>query len=204
MSLRHALLGLIAEMDGASGYDLMKVFEISLGTVWQATQSQLYGELGKLTDSGLIEVSAEGPRGRKEYAITGAGRDELRHWMVETDPKPHRRDEVLLRVFFLDQIAPEEALGYLDRMIDALTGRLDELARLEEIVPWEEEGGLTGNGRLTMEYGKRFMAMRRDWFVWAREQYRERRPATEARASSGASSGAGGASGASGASGQGG
>ncbi|QKG25408.1 PadR family transcriptional regulator [Actinomadura verrucosospora] len=182
MSLRHALLGLIAEMDGASGYDLMKVFEISLGTVWQATQSQLYGELGKLTEGGLIEVSAEGPRGRKEYSITAAGRAELRRWMVETAPKPHRRDEVLLRVFFLDQVDPEEALGYMDRMIDALSGRLDDLARLEEIVPWEEEGGLTGNGRLTMEYGKRFMAMRRDWFVWARKQYAERRPETASEA----------------------
>jgi DNA-binding PadR family transcriptional regulator len=180
MSLRHALLGLIAEMDGASGYDLLKVFEISLGTVWQATQSQLYGELGKLTDSGLIAVSAEGPRGRKEYEITDAGRAELRHWMVETDPKPHRRDEPLLRVFFLDQIEREEALGYLDRTINALSGRLDDLARLEEIVPWEEQGGLTGNGRLTIEYGKRFMTMRRDWFVWAREQYEQRRPATGA------------------------
>lgn len=190
MSLRHALLGLIAEMDGASGYDLMKVFEISLGTVWQATQSQLYGELGKLTDSGLIEVSAEGPRGRKEYAITGAGRTELHRWMVETDPKPNRRDEVMLRVFFLDQIAPDEALAYLDRMIEGLSARLDDLARLEEIVPWEEEGGLTGNGRLTMEYGKRFMAMRRDWFVWAREQYRDRRPGTSSDGS-GASGGVG-------------
>ncbi|MCP9970381.1 hypothetical protein [Actinomadura madurae] len=35
MSLRHAVLGLIAEMDGASGYDLLKVFEISLGNVWR-------------------------------------------------------------------------------------------------------------------------------------------------------------------------
>ncbi|MFB4297300.1 PadR family transcriptional regulator [Actinomadura sp. NTSP31] len=185
MSLRHALLGLIAELDGASGYDLLKVFEISLGTVWQATQSQLYGELGKLTDTGLIEVSAAGPRGRKEYAITDAGQAELRHWLVETEPKPHRRDEVMLRVFFLDQLDREEALGYLDRMIDALSGRLDELARLEEVVPWEEEGGLTGNGRLTMEYGKRFMAMRRDWFVWARKQYEERRPGAGAGAGAG-------------------
>lgn len=176
MSLRHALLGLIAEMDGASGYDLLKVFEISLGTVWQATQSQLYGELGKLTDSGLLRVSSEGPRGRKEYEITEAGRAELRHWMVETDPKPNRRDEVMMRIFFLDQIDREEALAYLDRSIEALGARLDDLDRLEEIVPWEEEGGLTGNGRLTMEYGKRFMAMRRDWFVWAREQYENRRP----------------------------
>jgi hypothetical protein len=42
--------------------------------VWPATQSQLYAELGRLTDAALITVGAEGPRGRKEYAITDAGR----------------------------------------------------------------------------------------------------------------------------------
>ena len=45
MSLRHALLGLLAEHP-ASGYDLLKQFEGSLAFVWPATQSQLYTELG--------------------------------------------------------------------------------------------------------------------------------------------------------------
>ncbi len=44
MSLRHAVLGLIVEVPGRSGYDLLKIFEISLGNVWSATQSQVYGE----------------------------------------------------------------------------------------------------------------------------------------------------------------
>ncbi|NED54550.1 PadR family transcriptional regulator, partial [Micromonospora aurantiaca] len=79
MSLRHAVLGLLAELGGASGYDLLKLFEVSLDNVWPATQSQLYGELGKLTDAGLIEVAAEGPRGRREYRITPSGRAELHH-----------------------------------------------------------------------------------------------------------------------------
>ena len=38
-----------------------------MANVWPATQSQLYGELNKLADAGLIEVSDIGPRGRKEY-----------------------------------------------------------------------------------------------------------------------------------------
>ena len=45
-----------------------------MANVWPATQSQLYGELNKLADAGLIEVSDIGPRGRKEYRITEAGR----------------------------------------------------------------------------------------------------------------------------------
>lgn len=168
------MLGLIAEMDGASGYDLLKVFEISLGTVWQATQSQLYGELARLTEAGLIEVSAEGARRRKEYAITEAGRAELRHWLVAVPPKPNLRDESLLRVFFLNEVEPDEAVDYLGRVADVLAERMKELEHLESIVPWEDGGGLADNGRLTMEYGKRFFAMRRDWFLWAREQFQAR------------------------------
>ena len=56
MSLRHAALGLLSR-GPASGYDLLKVFEASMANVWPATQSQLYGELNKLADAGLIEVS---------------------------------------------------------------------------------------------------------------------------------------------------
>ena len=77
VSLRMAALGLLAQQPG-SGYDLLRTFEKSMANVWPATQSQLYGELNKLADAGLIEVTDIGPRGRKEYRITEAGRDELR------------------------------------------------------------------------------------------------------------------------------
>ena len=72
----------------ASGYDLLKRFQKSMAHVWPATQSQLYGELGKLADAGLIKVSDVGPRGRKEYAITDAGRAELHRWMTSPQDDP--------------------------------------------------------------------------------------------------------------------
>ena len=76
MSLRHALLGLLDDDQPASGYELLKVFDSSLANAWPATQSQVYSELNRLADEGLITVSALGPRGRKDYAITvdGSGR----------------------------------------------------------------------------------------------------------------------------------
>ncbi|WP_433463859.1 PadR family transcriptional regulator [Spirillospora sp. CA-128828] len=166
MSLRHAVLGLIAEMDGASGYDLLKMFEISLGNVWPARQSQLYGELGKLADAGLIEVAEEGPRGRKAYRITEAGRAELHHWLVDVPAKAGRRDEALLRVFFLGLAEPGEAQGYLRKHMEGLGEYLDELKVLEKNIDWGDDD-LSVYGRLVMEYGKRFAAMRRDWFEWA-------------------------------------
>ena len=76
MSLRHALLGLLDDHPG-SGWDLLKA-ETSLAFVWPATQSQLYTELGRLTDEGLIEVTAVRARNRREYGITPAGQQGCR------------------------------------------------------------------------------------------------------------------------------
>src|SRR5690242_15433152 len=108
MSLRIAALGLLAE-GPASGYDLLKHFESSMANVWPATQSQLYSELNKLADGGLIEVSAVGPRGRKEYRITDAGRTELQRWVMSPQDDPPLRSAALLRVFLLGLIPAEQA-----------------------------------------------------------------------------------------------
>ncbi|MFI0351374.1 PadR family transcriptional regulator [Actinomadura sp. 9N407] len=171
MSLRHGLLGLIVEVPGRSGYDLLKIFELSLGHVWSATQSQLYGELGKLAADGLIEVTSEGPRGRKEYGATPAGRDELRHWLTETTPKPANRDEAILRVFFLGTLEADQARDYLREQGEKAARGHIELAELDASLDWEHDNdGLAPAGRIALEYGKRYMAMRREWAEWALEQ----------------------------------
>ncbi|MQY06784.1 PadR family transcriptional regulator [Actinomadura macrotermitis] len=179
MSLRHAVLGLIAELDGASGYDLLKMFEISLGNVWPATQSQLYGELGKLTDAGLIEVVGEGPRGRKAYGITEAGRTELLRWITEVPVKPARRDDAMLRVFFLGQVDPAKAQEFLGGQAAVLRERTEQLKALEGAIDWDDDN-LSVYGRLVMEYGRRFLAMRGEWYAWAAEEIAETEPARRA------------------------
>ncbi|GAA1593516.1 helix-turn-helix transcriptional regulator [Actinomadura kijaniata] len=174
MSLRHALLGLIAELDGASGYDLLKMFEISLDGAWSATQSQLYGELGRLTAGGLIEVTGEGPRGRREYGITRAGRAELEHWITEVEPRTNHRDDALLRVFLFGRVDGHRALAFVDRQRRALDDQVADLDRIEESVSWNDEDDLSFHGRLAMEWGKRLLRARRDWWEWAREEMADR------------------------------
>ncbi|NKY88960.1 PadR family transcriptional regulator [Nocardia veterana] len=169
MSLRYAVLGLLADRGAASGYDLLKIFEISLGNVWPATQSQLYGELGKLTTDGLIEVTEEGPRGRKQYEITESGRKELRHWMIEVEPQPVRRDEAMLRVFLLGTVEPEQRRAYLRKSAARLERRLAELRELERSIDWDDDD-LSHYGRLVMDYGKQLLAMRGRWFAAAAER----------------------------------
>ncbi|MGW6096337.1 PadR family transcriptional regulator [Streptomyces sp. NRRL S-1824] len=168
MSLRHALLGLLSERP-ASGYDLLKLFETSLATAWPATQSQIYSELTKLAGTGLITVAAEGPRGRKEYALTNEGLAELRHWLTETKPQRNTRSDILLRVFFLGVLTPEQARGYLTELIELSDQGYQSLRRLEESVDWDDDK-LSVYGRIALEYGLRFNTMRREWAEWAASQ----------------------------------
>ena len=118
MSLRHGLLGLLAERPG-SGWDLLKRFESSLAFVWPATQSQLYTELGKMTDEALVEVTSTAraqPQGVRDHRDRAA---ELKHWLVEVTPERNRRNDALLRVFFLWAVDREAARNYLMKEADA-------------------------------------------------------------------------------------
>ncbi|MEU0564038.1 PadR family transcriptional regulator [Nonomuraea sp. NPDC005983] len=170
MSLRHAVLGLLSE-GPASGYDLMKLFDVSLANVWPATQSQLYSELGKLAEAGLVSVTAEGPRGRKEYSITDEGLAELRHWVTEVEPTRVMRSDMLLRVFFLHQVDRLKARDYLRRQGELVAQHVERMEGMREYV---ESGAdnLSVYGRIALEYGLRLGKAQREWAEWAEEQIR--------------------------------
>jgi DNA-binding PadR family transcriptional regulator len=162
VSLRIAALGLLAQQPG-SGYDLLRRFEKSMANVWPATQSQLYGELNKLAAAGLIEVTDIGPRGRKEYQVTEAGRAELLRWMTNPQDDPPVRSASLLRVFLLGEIPAEQAREYLETYAAHAD---DELARLQQLrdswKPWGDSDAEFYGGA-ALKYGLRLAAMDADW-----------------------------------------
>ncbi|HEX3783184.1 MAG TPA: PadR family transcriptional regulator [Pseudonocardiaceae bacterium] len=172
MSLRHAVLGLLNDKP-ASGYELMHTFNTSLVNVWPANQSQVYGELTRLAEAGLLSVSAEGPRGRKEYSITETGRAELVHWLADTEPNRVRRSETLLRVFFLGNLTDTQAVDYLRHEGEVIDHRLDDLREMARTGDWDEHD-LAIYGRLVLEYGLRLMAMHGEWTEWAVDQLNAR------------------------------
>jgi DNA-binding PadR family transcriptional regulator len=164
VSLRIAALGLLAQEPG-SGYDLLKHFEKSMANVWPATQSQLYGELNKLADSGLIEVSDIGPRGRKEYRITEAGRAELRRWVANPQDDPQFRSPGLLRVFLLGEVPADDARKHVVAMAEHADAEVRRLEELHNSIHWGDEEG-SFYGRAALEYGLRMYAMEAEWANW--------------------------------------
>jgi DNA-binding PadR family transcriptional regulator len=171
MSLPHALLGLLAEQP-ASGYDLLKRFETGLSLVWPAQKSQVYGELAKLSENGLIEITGTGARQRREYGITDAGRAELRHWLTEPGLDLAFRSAALLRVFFLWTLTREEGVDYLEKFTSTNRDRVAALEAIRDNAEWIGDP-VQVCGWLILEYGLRGSKTSADWATWAAEQLTE-------------------------------
>lgn len=169
VSLRYGLLGLLAERP-MSGYDLSRWFAESIANVWSAGHSQIYPELARLRQAGLIEVASEGgPRGRRTYATNEAGREELRRWLSEDEPERAVRSEPLLRAFLLWLLAPEDAAGYLRREAAEHERRLRGYEL--KAATWQPATNAEWAGRIVLEAGLRTERARLEWAQWAADQY---------------------------------
>jgi DNA-binding PadR family transcriptional regulator len=129
MSLRHAVLGLLSEHP-STGYDLTRRFDRSLSHAWHAGHSQIYPELAKLQGAGLVEVVGEGARRSRTYAVTDAGRQELRRWLLETEPNRTQRNETGLRWFLIALLEPEDRRVALQREVAYVQEQIDHLEAL--------------------------------------------------------------------------
>ena len=164
MSLRHAALGLLAEHP-ASGYDLLKLFQLSMDKVWPATQSQLYGELNKMAAEGLIKVSDLGPRGRKEYAITDAGRAELQRWMTSPQQDPPIRNAALLRVLMLGEITPSQRHEYMEKYRAGAEREHANYQQIRDSHDWSDSDD-DFFAAAVLENGLRWSKAKAEWASW--------------------------------------
>ncbi|MGA8112673.1 MAG: PadR family transcriptional regulator [Actinocatenispora sp.] len=170
MSLRHALLGLLTEKP-ASGFDLTKAFDQQLDRwAWHTTHSHIYPELKRMNDDGLVEVVERASRGRKTYAITAAGRAEVRRWMLTPPTSQGVRNESVLRMFLIGTIEPTEATTLLRQYADNAEAMIQELTRTVDEADARWRDNPLSIGRLAAERGLRTLPAFRDWALWAIEQ----------------------------------
>src|SRR4051794_5421398 len=98
----YALLGLLTFGDELTGYELKQRADNTLRFYWVApAMSQIYSELARLTDRGLVEpTTSDGERRRTTtYRITAAGMAALEGWMAEGGVGfPVLKHTVLLRL----------------------------------------------------------------------------------------------------------
>lgn len=131
MSLRCALLSQLNEEE-LSGYELTRRFAGSPGLYWQARSQQVYPELVRLEEQGLLTsrvVEQTSRPDKRLYAITALGRDRLAEWILTDSPPSFAKDEFLMKVWGYGVVDPAAA-----RRAVALHRTLHELrlARFQE------------------------------------------------------------------------
>ncbi|HEV7883875.1 MAG TPA: PadR family transcriptional regulator [Solirubrobacteraceae bacterium] len=162
MSLRHAVLGLLSAQP-STGYELARKFDSSLAHAWHASHSQIYPELGKLEEAGMVEVVGEGARRSRTFAVTDAGREELRRWMVEAEPQRSQRNETAVRWFLLFLLPPADRRAAIGRELAHLEAYDASLAEIAARI--DAAGG--SPLRPTLDLGARTNAV---MTAWLREQ----------------------------------
>lgn len=100
MALEHALLVALRERP-ASGLELARRFDRSIGFFWHATHQQIYRVLARMEGEGWLSVRTVTQTGRpdkKEYAVSAAGRDALAAWLSADTPLDPLRSELAVKM----------------------------------------------------------------------------------------------------------
>jgi PadR family transcriptional regulator AphA len=180
MSLEHAILGFL-NYSPFSGYDLKKVFDISVQHFWPADQSQIYRTLSRLEDKGWAEqeiVEQEDRPDRKVYHITKAGQKELRRWLTTPLPSKAVRSAPLIQVFFAAQLSDGEILAMFERWAErtrALLTRYEQVP--QESIEYDEMVGSPRDSffwMLTLELGVKSAQAQLEWFESVIQRIRDK------------------------------
>ena len=135
MSLKYAVLAALLEGE-ASGYELSKLFDVSLANFWPATPQQLYRELERLAQDGLIEarvVQQERRPNKRMFTLTEAGRTDLRVFAATPPRRPTAiRDELLIKIQALDGTDPAVTRELIEERMSWARGKLARYKRVRE------------------------------------------------------------------------
>ncbi len=134
MALRHVILTLL-HRGPATGYDIVKEFDTVVGYFWSASHQQVYRDLGKLAEEGLVQfnvVPQDEKPDRKVYELTEAGEDALRAW-IESPIRPRKlHDELLVRLLAGELVGSVALRSLLASQQKLRQRRLEEYRRIEE------------------------------------------------------------------------
>jgi PadR family transcriptional regulator AphA len=133
----YVILGMVSK-EPRSGYEIKAAVDNSTRFFWAASYGQIYPELKRLSEAGLVAGidSPTGGRKRTVYEITVDGEEELKTWLRQPPETYEMREEGLLKLFFASVLSPEESVEILRAM---RAHRLSVSAQLRAIESSAEE-----------------------------------------------------------------
>ncbi|MCC2279864.1 PadR family transcriptional regulator [Streptomyces sp. ET3-23] len=132
MALRHAVLA--ALLDGElSGYELAKAFDVGVANFWYAQPQQLYAELTRLEQAGLVvgrEVVQETRPTKRLFHVTDAGLAELEDFAAASAKPSFVRDDLLVKVRAADHVDTAVLIEQLTERAAFAQAKIDLFGKL--------------------------------------------------------------------------
>lgn len=123
---RTAVLGALS-IEPMTGYAVREAIRETLGHFWSESFGQIYPTLAELEREGLVERQGGARTGSSAFALTPAGRTQLRTLLAEPPQPAAPRNGVLLRLFFGRTLGPAACAELVH---DARRRAEDQLAAL--------------------------------------------------------------------------
>ena len=132
----YVILGML-RLGARSGYDIKRAAEASTRFFWTISQAQIYPNLKRLEQAGLVTGRSE-PRGRRRrrvYDVTPEGERVLVAWLLREEQLGFEvRDVATLKFFFCDLLEEQDALEHIRAMRARCERLLEQLKRESEPV----------------------------------------------------------------------
>lgn len=159
----YVILGMVSR-EPRSGYEIKALVDETTRFFWAASYGQIYPELKRLSDAGLVEGRDEprGERRRTVYEITADGEKELRAWLRRPPETFEMREEGLLKLFFAGALPPGEA-GQILQAMARYRRQLTERLRAIEPKAEEKRDGADPYPLLVLHAGIEFNEWFADW-----------------------------------------
>ncbi|HEU0018978.1 MAG TPA: PadR family transcriptional regulator [Thermoleophilaceae bacterium] len=145
----YVILGMLRKSP-KSGYEIKAQADVSTRFFWAISYGQIYPELKRLDEAGLIEGETDPGDGRQRrvYSITPLGEEALHEWLTRPgELHSELRHEGVLRFFFADALDHGERVALLHAMRAKHERLREELSR---IAPGAEEASGKGGNSLSL------------------------------------------------------
>lgn len=147
----YVVLGML-QLGKRTGYEIKQLADVSTRFFWASSYGQIYPELKRLEEGGLIrgEHEPRGGRQRRAYELTETGEVALHDWLTSEEPLHFElRHEGVLKFFFGGALTPEEQVHQM-----AMIRREHERVR-EQLQALDPDGpdSVAGHPLMTLRFG---------------------------------------------------
>jgi DNA-binding PadR family transcriptional regulator len=177
VALEHALLVSLRERP-ATGIELTRRFDRSIGFFWRATHQQIYKVLRRMESDGWVTASAGDARStERRYAATKAGERVLADWIGSPTPAATMRSDLAVKLRGASYGDRSKLLGHLDDLVAEHRTRLAHFEQLEH-EQFPHTDGLSGHDLDTWLVLRGGIKQEQFWIEWLTEYTAAHRKAT--------------------------